>query len=149
MSQFNAQNNNNDLIKIKTMRLDDIINKHSDVGLIKIDVEGHELKVLEGAVEILKKQRPFIMIEVLANEISEGQAPSLNFLRANGYTKFLSIEPKAVQISLIDTIPSLRWINHVILVFDLIILGSRGVVTEELMITDLKRKNYSAILVSS
>ena len=149
MSQFNAQNNNNDLIKIKTMRLDDIINKHSDVGLIKIDVEGHELKVLEGAVEILKKQRPFIMIEVLANEISEGQAPSLNFLRANGYTKFLSIEPKAVQISLIDTIPSLRWINHVILVFDLIILGSRGVVTEELMITDLKTKNYNAILVSA
>ena len=131
------------------MRLDDIINKQSDVGLIKIDVEGHELQVLQGAVGILRKQRPFVMIEVLADEISKGQAPSLNFLKENGYTKFISIEPKAIQISFIDTIPSLRWINHVILVFDLIILGSRGVVTEELMITDLKRKNYSAILVSA
>ena len=79
----------------------------------------------------------------------DSPAPSLNFLRENGYKKFLSIETKAVQISFIDTIPSLRWINHIILVLDLIILGSRGVVTEELMITDLKRKNYNSILVSA
>lgn len=36
-----------------------------DVELIKIDVEGHELEVLEGALQTLARCRPLIMIELL------------------------------------------------------------------------------------
>jgi hypothetical protein len=36
-----------------------------DVDFIKIDVEGHELKVLEGAKETLSKHSPLVMVEIL------------------------------------------------------------------------------------
>ena len=35
-----------------------------DVGLIKIDVEGHEDKVLRGGIETLRKCRPVLIIEI-------------------------------------------------------------------------------------
>ena len=36
------------------------------IGLIKIDVEGHEIQVIEGAKDTLVKQKPNLIIE---NEI--------------------------------------------------------------------------------
>ena len=41
--------------KIEVHRLDEILSKEVHVQLLKIDVEGHELKVLEGATGILQK----------------------------------------------------------------------------------------------
>ncbi len=49
-------------IRVPIQKLDDIVNA-IDVDAIKIDVEGAELGVLRGAVEILKKCRPIIMVE--------------------------------------------------------------------------------------
>lgn len=34
------------------------------IGIIKIDVEGHEINVLEGAVQLIQKHRPIIITEV-------------------------------------------------------------------------------------
>lgn len=44
--------------------LDKILNTDEKIKLLKIDVEGHEFNVLQGAKEIIKKSRPIIMIEV-------------------------------------------------------------------------------------
>tara|TARA_R110000803_G_scaffold117669_3_gene186188 strand:+ start:451 stop:1092 length:642 start_codon:yes stop_codon:yes gene_type:complete len=46
---------------IKTNTLDNIINEKID--LIKIDVEGHEWEMLEGASETITKYRPIIILE--------------------------------------------------------------------------------------
>jgi hypothetical protein len=43
-------------------RLDDIYT--GTPSFIKIDVEGHELKVLKGAEETLKKHKPTVLIEI-------------------------------------------------------------------------------------
>jgi len=43
-----------------------------DVGLIKIDVEGHELAVLRGAVKTLERDRPSLIVEIV--ERMNGQA---------------------------------------------------------------------------
>jgi FkbM family methyltransferase len=36
------------------------------VGFIKIDVEGHELAVINGATTLLTTQRPLLLIEIEA-----------------------------------------------------------------------------------
>jgi FkbM family methyltransferase len=47
---------------VATSRLDDFDLR--DVGFVKIDVEGHELAVLQGATALLKTQRPTLMVEI-------------------------------------------------------------------------------------
>jgi len=47
---------------VSAVRLDDVIDR--PVGLIKIDVEGHELAVLQGAGRIMATWRPNVIIEL-------------------------------------------------------------------------------------
>jgi len=49
---------------VPTVRLDDYCANFASVDLIKIDVEGAELDVLEGARTILQHQRPVVFMEV-------------------------------------------------------------------------------------
>ena len=49
-------------IKVTTATLDSFA--FTDVSLLKIDVEGHERKVLRGARELLRRERPVLMVEV-------------------------------------------------------------------------------------
>lgn len=46
---------------VRTVRLDRAV--QDDVAFIKIDVEGHELSVLKGAVGLLKRSRPVFLVE--------------------------------------------------------------------------------------
>jgi FkbM family methyltransferase len=52
-------------LRVANVRLDDVLPRlASQVDVIKIDVEGAEHAVLRGAVEILRRQRPVLIIEV-------------------------------------------------------------------------------------
>ena len=42
-------------------------NQKSQVTMIKIDVEGHEIPVLIGGIETIKKNKPIIFIENLSH----------------------------------------------------------------------------------
>ena len=58
------------------------------VDLIKIDVEGHELRVLSGAVATLERFRPCILIEVFEETLRAQGASAeavVNFLEEHGY----------------------------------------------------------------
>lgn len=48
-------------VTVKTFRIDDL--GLTDVTFMKVDVEGHEISVLEGAMELLKRDRPTILLE--------------------------------------------------------------------------------------
>ena len=48
-------------VEVVLSRLDDLVT--SNVGAMKIDVEGHELRVLDGARATLERDRPTIIIE--------------------------------------------------------------------------------------
>ena len=62
------------------------ISKLKSVDIIKIDVEGSEIKVLNGLKETIKKSMPAIMIEINNNyDTSE----IFSFLIESGYTHFL------------------------------------------------------------
>lgn len=54
------------VMEVSTARLDDVVDNFSDtVGLLKIDVEGHEHAVLAGGRQTFTTQRPLAVIEVL------------------------------------------------------------------------------------
>ncbi len=50
-------------IEVQTDLLDNIVDKNTQVGLIKIDVEGAELLVLQGSVETILRNKPIILFE--------------------------------------------------------------------------------------
>lgn len=58
------------------------------VGVIKIDVEGHEFAVLNGAVETLKTARPLCIVECEERHNPGGVAKAFAFFGALGYRAY-------------------------------------------------------------
>ncbi len=50
-------------IQVCILKLDDVLPRGFDVRLMKIDVEGAELQVLRGSVEMLRRCRPYVVFE--------------------------------------------------------------------------------------
>jgi uridine kinase len=48
----------------KIIRLDDYYKDIKNIDFIKIDVEGYEALVIEGAFELIKKFKPYLYVEV-------------------------------------------------------------------------------------
>ena len=67
-TSFHKENANKEQIKV--VRLDDFINDyHSEITGIKIDVDGPDLDVLEGAIETITKFQPIVLIELSSGEL--------------------------------------------------------------------------------
>ena len=87
--------------KVKVTTLDFYVQQNDlkKLDLIKIDVEGFELKALQGAQEVLQKFKPLLFIEVNDNNLKEqsDSAQSLiEFLFKMGYTKIEHSENKTI-----------------------------------------------------
>ena len=67
----------------KTIKIDDL--NVEDVDFIKIDVEGHEEKVLLGCVETLKRWKPLLLVEIY-----EGYDTIEDILKPLGYRMIAS-----------------------------------------------------------
>lgn len=79
--------------EIQIRRVDDLTElTYERVGLIKIDTEGFETEVLNGALKIIKRDRPLILFEVQKEEIELGTCSAMEFLKNEGYT-FFTIRP--------------------------------------------------------
>lgn len=79
------------MVEVATQKLDTILeglNLDGDVSLIKIDVEGLELEVFKGAVNIIEKYRPIILFENLGCNSEE----KFQFLKSLGYNRFVSFD---------------------------------------------------------
>lgn len=81
--------------KIKVRKLDKIINdlcvKPENISLIKIDVEGAEMRVLKGAENILKGGSPTLLIEILD---FEGEKKIGTFLKKFGYINTKTLDQR-------------------------------------------------------
>ena len=62
--------------------------KLTNVGFVKIDVEGHEEAVLHGGLEMLKREKPNLMIEIEERHAPGSLDRVTNFLSAIGYDGF-------------------------------------------------------------
>ena len=85
---------------IETATLDQL--GYDNIGFIKIDVEGHELPVLRGAVNTIKQQRPTMLIEILdlADNINSNE--TYGFIQDLGYKVNAMQDGKLLDINLAD-----------------------------------------------
>lgn len=65
--------------------LDSAVADIEHIELIKVDVEGFEINVLNGGVNTIEKHQPIIVLEQHAGEFVDGSTPSLMFLADRGY----------------------------------------------------------------
>lgn len=68
--------------------------ENTDIGFIKIDVEGHELQAFKGAKRLLEKHHPVIAFEQLADSFDLGTSDVIEYLKNIGYKKFLVMQRK-------------------------------------------------------
>lgn len=86
-------------IKIQTNTLDNLfLDKLSSVDFIKIDIEGHELKAVMGAKNLIKKHRPTLMIEIEERHHSSNLSTVINSIENLGYTcHFFDLSSKRIS----------------------------------------------------
>jgi FkbM family methyltransferase len=73
-------------VTIETRRLDD--EALTDIGFMKIDVEGHELAVLEGGRDLIARDRPVLLIEMEEAHTKQPIEESLGAVLALDYDGF-------------------------------------------------------------
>ena len=88
-------------INVPTVRLDAIV--HQDVAFVKIDVEGHELNVLHGAVELLEHSQPVFLVGTENRHRSEATRSIFEFFKSRFYRGFFLKEGGAVPVNLFDS----------------------------------------------
>ncbi|MCY4137875.1 MAG: FkbM family methyltransferase [Rhodobacteraceae bacterium] len=95
-------------IKIKVDKLDSLVEplKLHDVVFVKIDVEGHEDRVIAGAAELLSTSQPVIAMEGLYHTDREKGARVSALLNELGYRHFYALSDGW------DHMP--RWLYHAI-----------------------------------
>lgn len=84
-------------LRCEVRRLDDVVQE--PIGFIKIDVEGHELAVLEGARDILVKHQPILLIESERRHNRLAPDSVFEFLADLGYLGFFLLHGRPVALS--------------------------------------------------
>ena len=69
--------------KIRTSRLDTVLPGNAIVGVMKIDIEGHEFACLQGAADMLSGRR---VRDIIFEEHEEYPTPAQKLLESFGYT---------------------------------------------------------------
>ena len=109
-------------------RIVEVVNLDSyqfqDVDLIKIDVEGHELKVLEGGLDTIRRCKPVIIVEIEQRHISVNINVVFDYVHQLGYDGFFlnkgSLNPLRLfsysihQEPYLDNVYDKRYINNFI-----------------------------------
>ena len=75
----------------------------TNVGLIKIDVEGHELSVLYGAIKTIRESSPVLLVEIEQRHTSNSIKDTFRFIEGLGYRGLFLWENQFHPIHKFDT----------------------------------------------
>ena len=91
--------------EVPVVRLDDYFEHESrHIGAIKIDVEGHELAVIRGAMTLIQKNKPVIVCESENQHISNGKVEDvIQFILNLGYEAWFIHQGKLKPIAEFDS----------------------------------------------
>ena len=84
-NENNFENYENFEIQTKTI---DELSFDNKISFIKIDVEGHELEVIEGAKNTIKRDKPVLLVEIEKQYTKKEVAESINFINSLGYKSY-------------------------------------------------------------
>lgn len=70
-------------VEVKITKLDSIIPKECKISLIHLDLEGYEFEALNGAKEIIERDKPIIVLEIDSRAVSYN-----NFMLSIGYITY-------------------------------------------------------------
>ena len=79
-------------VKVKLEKIDKFYKKLNKISLIKIDTEGHENEVIEGAKKIIKHHKPLIIFEQQVSDFKNGSSSLINSLKELNYNSFAIVE---------------------------------------------------------
>jgi FkbM family methyltransferase len=88
--------------KVATERLDAIV--RDDVAFVKIDVEGHELRVLDGARGLIERSRPVFLVEAEERHRAGATRAVARFFRDFGYDGFFVKGADVLDVDRFDAV---------------------------------------------
>lgn len=93
-----------EVLMIETTTVDRFLAQRSDLalGFIKIDVEGHELAVLEGAQNTLKQAEPALMIEMEQRHHAQPLEQAFAYVEHLGYQGYY-VDPTTLTLRQLST----------------------------------------------
>lgn len=88
--------------RVRTVRMDDVLRGAPRLDFLKIDVEGHEDRVLAGAAQVLRRHRPTVLIELELRHRGRGFSDTVARLEALGLTGWMLDRDRLRPIAELD-----------------------------------------------
>jgi FkbM family methyltransferase len=89
ISEHAEKGNNVRVIEVALRTLDQVLDDSATIGVMKIDVQGQELNVLQGSARLLKRRA---VRDIVFEEERPYPAPTHEYLKSLGYTVFGIVE---------------------------------------------------------
>ena len=141
-----------DTFNVQVKKLDDIfnnINKENNISFVKLDVENHELHVLQGSEKTLKENSPIICFEQHENHFEYyGEVLSsktINFLKENEYIFFYELSSSRNWRFSNNYYPFVKKITKL---FEAILIGIPKITDKIVRINAFSKKKYIAVIAS-
>jgi FkbM family methyltransferase len=99
---------NYETINVKKIKLDQDLN-NINLGFIKIDVEGHEKEVIEGAKNLIKTFKPILLVEIEKKHNKKPVIETVKFIQEFGYSSFYC---KNSELHSLDSLKNLDQENN-------------------------------------
>ena len=85
---------------VNVKKLDDIQFENS-ISFIKIDAEGHEIEVIEGAIKTINKNKPILLVEIDERHSKKKVIDSINFINSLGYKSYYFNEKELINTAIL------------------------------------------------